>query len=69
MNHSEVHDAQQVYHCYFELNLMEATMTIKFPCTFFVELKSSNGKIIYAMTSKRVPAVDSVATFNEVLNF
>lgn len=44
-------------------------MTIKFPCTFTIELKSTNGKIIYAMTKNKVAAVNSVASFNEILKF
>lgn len=44
-------------------------MNIKFPCTFIIELKSLNAKTIYAMTKNKVPAVNSLATFNEVLKF
>ena len=60
---------QQIYHCTFEIHVHEATMTIKFPCTFIIELKSLNGKIIFAMTKNRVAAVKSVANFNEILRF
>ena len=44
-------------------------MNIKFPCTFLIELKSVNSKVIYAMTKNKVAAVNSVATFNESLKF
>lgn len=69
MNPLESSQKLQVFTCAFEIHLQEATMTIKFPCTFTIELKSTNGKIIYAMTKNKVAAVNSVASFNEILKF
>lgn len=44
-------------------------MVIKFPCSYLVELKSINGKLLIAATKNKVPAIDSVAKFNETLKF
>lgn len=44
-------------------------MVIKFPCNFFIELKSMNSKILLAMTKKKVQAANSIALFDETLNF
>ena len=59
----------EVYHCTFDIYLQEATMVIKFPCSYLVELKSINGKLLIAATKNKVPAIDSVAKFNETLKF
>lgn len=44
-------------------------MTIKFPCTYTVEVKSMNNKITMGTTRNNVSAVNSIATFNESLKF
>ena len=59
----------EVYHCTFELYIQEATMTIKFPCSYQVEIKSINGKLLIAATKNKVPAMDSVSKFNENIKF
>ena len=44
-------------------------MSIKFPCTYTVEIKSLNNKNTFATTKNKVSAINSVATFNEILHF
>jgi len=44
-------------------------MSIKFPCTYTVEIKSLNNKNTLATTKNKVSAINSVATFNEILHF
>lgn len=44
-------------------------MTIKFPCTYVVEVKSINGKMMISSTKNKVPAISSVARFDENLKF
>lgn len=69
MKGSENVSEMEVYTCTFEANINQATMAIKFPCTYTVEIKSINNKLTMATTKNRVSAVDSVAVFNEVLKF
>jgi hypothetical protein len=59
----------EVYACTFEVVVNQATMAIKFPCTYTVEIKSMNNKLTMATTKNKVSAVDSVAVFNEALKF
>lgn len=54
----------EVYACTFEVVVNQATMAIKFPCTYTVEIKSMNNKLTMATTKNKVSAVDSVAVFN-----
>lgn len=44
--------------------MVEATMVIKFPCAYSIEIKSMNNKITMATTKNKVGAVNSTATFN-----
>lgn len=66
--HQNLND-MEVYACTFEVVVNQATMAIKFPCTYTVEIKSMNNKLTMATTKNKVSAVDSVAVFNEALKF
>jgi hypothetical protein len=44
-------------------------MIVKFPCTYSVEIKTLNNKVILAATRQQVSAVNSIAVFNETLKF
>jgi len=33
-----------VYSCIFQLHIVRATVSIRFPCSYFIEWKSNNGK-------------------------
>lgn len=44
-------------------------MTIKFPCSYSIEIKSLNNKITMAATKNKVSAINSIATFSEVHKF
>lgn len=59
----------EVYSCTFEINLASAEMAIKFPCSYYVEIRSMNNKISIATTKNKVTAVNSVAVFNELIKF
>ena len=54
----------EVHKCTFEIVVSSATMNIKFPCSYYVEIRSMNVKILMAASKNIVSAVNSVAQFN-----
>jgi hypothetical protein len=59
----------EVYQCAFEVHVQKATMVVKFPCLYSIEIKTMTKKNILAVTKQKVSAVNSVAIFNETLRF
>ena len=46
-----------VYLCNFDINIEKANIFIKFPCHYFIEWKSINGKVF--ASSKKYPSLNN----------
>jgi hypothetical protein len=64
---SEQYKNLQVHNCLVEVHLYSARTNVKFPCFYFVEWKSMNGKIIMGASKNQIEAVEGVVTFDEKL--
>ena len=42
---------------------------IKFPCRYFVQIKTKNNKNILVKSEKSVELINGIATFNQAINF
>ena len=60
---SEISSDHQVHNCAFEIYINSASMIIKFPCSYFIEWRSMNGKILIATSQEVKNASDSVVEF------
>lgn len=66
---SDIALEHEVYNCAFEIHVDSATMSIKFPCSYYLECRSTNGKIVMTTSKGNVPAINSLVKFDEVLQF
>ncbi len=56
----------EVRECTFELEIADAMANIRFPCSFFFEWKTTNGKH-HATSNNRVKANKGTINFNEAI--
>lgn len=61
---SEQQQKYEVHSCQIEVFVESASMNVKFPCSYFVDWKSMNGKILMGKSKGFVDAIDGTATFN-----
>lgn len=58
----------EVHDCIFQGNFIKAKLNLRFPCSFFIEWRSLNGKQLI-LSANKYKAKNGIVEFNDTLSF